>query len=131
MENLLLGKKVLIIEDNTMNLTLVRTLLSMTGCHLFEAEDAESGILAAKKYNPDLILMDLQLPGMDGLQAATLLRSNPAFAGIVIVAVTSHAMPGDGDKALASGCDGYITKPIDTRTFVATLGDFLYNTPVT
>jgi len=125
MNNPLQGKKILLIEDNMMNMMLVRTLLSMTGSHQLEAEDAETGIRIAEQHNPDLILMDLQLPGMDGLQATALLRARSEFVSTPIVAVTSHAMPGDGEKVLQAGCNGYITKPIDTRTFIATISAFL------
>jgi len=116
---------ILIIEDNRRNLLLVRELLRIHGFRTLEASDGEEGIARAKAEGPDLILMDLQLPGMDGLTATRLLRQDPLTARIPVVAITAHAMKGDRERALEAGCDGYIAKPIDTRRFLAQIQAFL------
>jgi CheY-like chemotaxis protein len=92
---------------------------------VIEAIDAEKGMQLARKNHPDLILMDIQLPGMDGLSATKILKADPVLQEIPIVALTSHAMEGDDKKALAAGCDGYIPKPIDTKNFLPTIGQFI------
>ena len=117
--------KVLVIEDNEMNMKLIRVLLSMGDYQILEAADAESGIQLAREYSPDLILMDIQLPGMDGLSATRIILSDPDMKGIPIIALTAHAMPGDDHKALESECVGYIAKPIDTRSFLDTIKRYL------
>ncbi len=116
---------ILIIEDNRRNMLLIRDLLQMHGFRTLEAFDGEEGIARAKAERPDLILMDLQLPGMDGLTATRLLRQDPITAGIPVVALTAHAMKGDRERALQAGCNGYIPKPIDTRRFHAQIQGFL------
>ena len=116
---------ILIIEDNRRNMLLIRDLLQMQGFRTLEAFDGEEGIARAKAQRPDLILMDLQLPGMDGLTATRLLRQDPVTAGIPVVALTAHAMKGDRERALQAGCNGYIPKPIDTRRFLAQIQGFL------
>src|SRR5689334_16468460 len=110
------SKMILVIDDSPANLKLIRVLLSGEGYQVLTAADAESALELLKTSSPQLILMDLQLPGMDGLTLARRLKSNPATQPIPIVAITAYAMKGDEDKARAAGCDGYITKPIDTRT---------------
>ncbi len=92
---------------------------------MLEAVDAESGIQLAQEHHPDLILMDIQLPGMDGLTATREIRNDPAAKDISVVALTSYAMEGDEEKAMDAGCAGYIAKPIDTRRFLETVGEFL------
>lgn len=109
---------ILIIEDNEMNMKLLKSIINKAQCQVIEATDAESGILLTKIHKPDLILMDIQLPDMDGLQATRIIKKDPDLNHIPIVALTSHAMIGDDNKAKAAGCDGYITKPINTRTFM-------------
>jgi CheY-like chemotaxis protein len=104
---------------------LIRAVLSLDSCTLLEAADAETGVRIATRELPDLILMDLHLPGMDGLAATAILKKNPATCTIPVIAVTSCAMEGDGRLALDAGCDAYITKPIDTRTFVREISEFL------
>lgn len=121
MNSILSGITILVIEDNELNLKLVRTLLHPSGCRLLEATDAETGIQIARDHRPDLILMDIQLPGMDGLEATRIIKSDPPLKDIQVVALTSFAMSGDKDKALEAGCNGYITKPIDTRSFIQTI----------
>ena len=119
------SKTVLIIEDNEMNMKLVRTLLEIGKYQVLEAADAETGIELAKKHHPDLILMDIQLPAMDGLHATHLIKADSDTRGIPVVALTSYAMQGDEKKALAAGCAGYMSKPIDTRQFLKTLSQYL------
>ena len=109
--------KVLLIEDNPINMELATDLLEGSGFEVVTAQDAEVGINLARETQPSLILMDLSLPGMDGLEATKALKADPQTAAIPIVAVTAHAMKGDEQKALDAGCEGYITKPIDTRMF--------------
>jgi CheY-like chemotaxis protein len=113
---------ILIIEDNELNMKLVRSMLQLGKYRILEAEDAEGGIELAREHSPDLILMDIQLPGMDGLDATRFIKSDLALAHIPVVALTSYAMRGDEAKALSAGCSGYIAKPIDTRNFL----DFIF-----
>jgi len=118
-------KTVLVIEDNEMNMKLVRVLLQKGQYDILEAVDAESGIPLARVHKPDLILMDVHLPGMDGLTATRIIKEDPALKQIRVIALTSYAMEGDETKANKAGCDGYITKPIDTRTFLDTIRKFI------
>ena len=118
------NKSVLVIEDNSANMKLVRTLLQLGEYQVMEAVDAETGIEVAKKRQPDLILIDIQLPGIDGFEATKILKAAPDTAHIPIVALTSYAMDGDRKKAKEAGCDGYIAKPIDTRTFLSKIASF-------
>lgn len=117
--------KVLIVEDNEFNLKLVRILLQLKDYSVIEAMDAETGIKLAKQHRPNLILMDIQLPGLDGLSATRILKGDKQTRDIPIVAVTSFAMEGDRQKAIEAGCTGYISKPLDTRTFLSEVGTFL------
>jgi CheY-like chemotaxis protein len=119
------NETILVIEDNEMNMKLVRSLLQIGEYRVLEAIDAETGIQLAREHHPDLILMDIQLPGMDGLIATREIKNDPAVKDISIVALTSYAMQGDEEKARDAGCAGYIAKPIDTRSFLETLGQFL------
>ena len=116
------NKTILVIEDNELNMKLVRSLLMIGNYTILEAVDAESGIKLAREKNPDLVLMDIQLPGMDGLAATQILKAD---GEITIIALTSHAMEGDEKKVKEAGCDGYITKPIDTRNFLQQVSDYL------
>ena len=111
-------KKILYIEDNEQNLYLVRFILEKHGYEVYAATDGQEGIDGAARVLPDLILLDIQLPLMDGYAVARRLRTNPDLAEIPIVAVTSYAMAGDRDKALNAGCTGYIEKPINPDTFM-------------
>ena len=111
--------KILVIEDNEQNLYLVRYILERNDYEIFAAPDGKSGIELAALVKPDLILLDIQLPVMDGYAVARNLRRNPDLADTPVVAVTSYAMPGDREKAMEAGCNGYIEKPIDPDTFVA------------
>src|SRR5687768_4209654 len=109
--------KILLVEDNSMNMELATDLLEASGFEVISTRTGEAGIKLAQEAQPHLILMDLSLPGMDGIEATKALKANPQTSNIPIVAVTAHAMKGDEQKALAVGCEGYITKPIDTRMF--------------
>jgi two-component system cell cycle response regulator DivK len=109
---------ILVIEDNPQNLYLVRFILEKHGYSVVEAHDGREGIAAAAASKPDLILLDIQLPVMDGYAVAKALRANPALAGVPIVAVTSYAMAGDREKTLEAGCSGYIEKPINPKNFM-------------
>lgn len=113
-----MNRRILIIEDNEQNLYLLTFLLVKNGYTVDSAEDGPTGIAKAAGQMPDLILLDIQLPGMDGYAVAQALRAIPALAEVPVVAVTSYAMPGDREKALASGCSGYIEKPINPETFL-------------
>ena len=119
------GTTILVIEDNPLNMKLIRALLSLHSCTILEEKNAESGMRSAVQSLPDLILMALHLPAMDGLAATAILKDNPVTRHIPIIAVTSRAMDGDGRLALDAGCDAYITKPINTRTFVQSITQFL------
>lgn len=111
--------KVLLIEDNEQNRYLVTYLLEQNGHTVVHALDGPTGLDLATRERFDLILLDIQLPSMDGYAVAGALRRNPALADVPIVAVTSYAMAGDREKALAAGCNGYLEKPINPETFVA------------
>lgn len=107
---------ILVVEDNLTNQLLTTSVLMRDGFETEVADCAEDALEFLKRRRPDLILMDVQLPGMDGLTFTRMLRSVPEAAGIPVVALTSHAMMGDRETALAAGCSGYMSKPIDTRT---------------
>ena len=111
-------RTILMIEDNEQNRYLATFLLERQGHRVVSACDGPEGIERAKTLLPDIILLDIQLPEMDGYAVAQALRRNPALQHVPIIAVTSYAMPGDREKAIASGCTGYIEKPIDPDTFV-------------
>src|SRR5688572_3343740 len=117
--------KIMIVEDNETNLKLTSDLLELDGFEIFRCKDAESALNALSQFHPELILMDVALPGMDGLTLTRKLKSNPETSGIKIIALTSFAMKSDKDKTLAAGCDGYITKPIDTRKFTDQINSYL------
>ena len=117
--------KILVVEDNALNMKLVQSLLKIDKYQTFEAADAETGIELALAHHPDLILMDVQLPGISGLEATKILKKKNGLEETPIVALTAHAMKGDKKKALEAGCDGYITKPIDTRKFRNKIKEFL------
>jgi two-component system, cell cycle response regulator DivK len=114
-----MGRKILIIEDNEQNLYLITFIFKKHGYEVEAASDGRTGINMALRIIPDLIVLDIQLPVMDGYAVARSLRSYPELAAIPIVAVTSYAMVGDREKAFESGCTGYIEKPINPETFMA------------
>jgi CheY-like chemotaxis protein len=112
------GKNILLVEDNEVNRRLAGFLLRSHGYEVREATTALAAFEILEKERPDLIVMDIQLPGMDGLEATRKLKEQPGTADIPVIAVTSYAMKGDREKALAAGCAGYVTKPIDKKTFI-------------
>ncbi len=111
------GELILVVDDNALNLKLVRFLLVKRGYRVRTAVDAGEALSALAAQIPDLILMDLQLPGIDGLELTRRIRERPELRDLPIVAVTASAMRGDEERALAAGCNGYVAKPIDTQTF--------------
>jgi len=111
----------LVIEDNPKNMKLVRDLLQIDRYQVFEATDAESGIKLAREQQPDVILMDLKLPGMDGLSATRIIRADAELKDTAIAALTAHVMQGIEEEARWAGCDEFIAKPIDTRSFLDTI----------
>ncbi|HUX36653.1 MAG TPA: response regulator [Rectinemataceae bacterium] len=114
-----MAKKVLVCEDNAMNRVLVRDILASIGCEILEAVNGLQGIEMARDTAPDLIVMDIQMPVMDGYEAIRRLRVEPLTSAIPIIALTSFAMVGDREKVLECGADDYLSKPIDTRVFKA------------
>jgi CheY-like chemotaxis protein len=115
------GRRVVVVEDNVRSRRLVRDLLELRGFVVIEAESAEDGLEAVRLHQPALVLLDIQLPGLDGEAALRLLRADPATAALPVAAVTAYAMRGDEERLLAAGFDAYFAKPIDTRTFVERL----------
>lgn len=109
------AKSILIVDDNPVNLKLIRVLLAGEGYDVHTAGDADGALRVLKNSSPQLILMDVQLPGIDGLELTRRLKADPATRDIKILGLTAYAMKGDREKILAAGCDGYIAKPIDTR----------------
>ena len=122
--------KVLIIEDNPANMTLAAFLLQSAGHSVLSATDAETGLTLARAEQPDLILMDIQLPGMDGLEATAVLKGDGSTRDIPVVALTALAMKGDEQRIRAAGCDGYIAKPLAYRDFLATISWHLAKAPL-
>ena len=120
---------ILVIEDHPLNFELVQDLLLLHGFAVQHAWSAEEGICLARQQSPALVLMDLSLPGMDGLCATRRMKADPAIADIPVIALTAHAMKGDNELVRAAGCDGYLTKPINTRTFIAEILKFLPPVP--
>lgn len=116
---------ILIVDDNPANLKLARMLLAAEGYDVRTAGDAEEAMAVLGGFRPRLILMDLQMPGVDGFELTRRLKSDPGTRGIVILALTAYAMKGDEDRASAAGCDGYIAKPIDTRTLPHVVARYL------
>jgi two-component system, cell cycle response regulator DivK len=119
------GQPLLVVDDNQVNLKLIRVLLEGEGYDIRTAPNAEYALALLQTFRPLLILMDLQLPGMDGLALTRRLKSDPATRNIMILALTAYAMKGDEDKAKAAGCDGYITKPVDTRGLPKLIAGYL------
>ncbi|MDB6027775.1 MAG: two-component response regulator [Verrucomicrobiales bacterium] len=117
--------RILVVDDNPTNLKLVSAVLEFDGHNIFQANDAETAQQIIKMNRPDLILMDIALPGMDGLTLTRQLKADAETDSIVIVALTAFAMKGDDQKACDAGCDGYITKPIDTRKLSGLVAEFL------
>jgi two-component system cell cycle response regulator DivK len=113
--------KVLIIEDNAANMKLAIFLLESAGHTVLSATDAEAGLMLAREQQPNLILMDIQLPGMDGLEATALLKRDEVTRGIPVIALTALAMKGDEERIRRAGCDGYIAKPLAYKDFLAVI----------
>jgi two-component system cell cycle response regulator DivK len=113
--------KVLVVEDNATNMKLAVLLLETAGHTVIVATDAEAGLTLARDEQPNLILMDVQLPGMDGLEATTMLKKDDATRAIPVIALTALAMKGDEERIRAAGCDGYIAKPMSYQEFLATV----------
>ncbi|HEU4484394.1 MAG TPA: response regulator [Povalibacter sp.] len=124
-----MNARILLIEDNLQNLYLARFLLEQAGHEVLQAETGPLGLSMAAQERPDLILLDIQLPGMDGHAVARALKSDPQLLSIPVVAVTSYAMAGDREKCLAAGAEGYIEKPINPESFVADVERFLPQSP--
>jgi CheY-like chemotaxis protein len=120
-----MGGKILLVEDDPINSILVQHILEAEGYVVLKASSAKEVLLQIKSDVPDLILMDLQLPDMDGLTLTRMIRENPSTSYTTIVALTAYAMSGDRERALQVGCDGYITKPIDTKGFIKMVASFL------
>ena len=120
-----MAESILVVDDNLDNRDLTRILLECEGYEVRLAEDAAQALGMFETYRPKLILMDVQMPGMDGLELTRRLRQKPALQDVIIVALSAYAMAAEKVNALAAGCDGYITKPINTRTFVGTVGQYL------
>ena len=118
-------KRILVIEDTEDNRQIVRDLLTSVGYELIEAADGLAGVAIAERERPDLILMDIQLPGIDGYEATRRIRAIPELAGTPIIAVTSYALSGDEAKTRAAGCDAYVAKPFSPRQLLATIRQFV------
>ena len=121
--------RILYVEDNDQNFYLVNYILEANGYEVIRAKDGREGVEIARTVDPRLILLDIQLPVMDGHATARELRTIPALAGVPVVALTSYAMAGDREKALESGCTGYIEKPINPKTFAVEIATHLETTP--
>ncbi|HYY17036.1 MAG TPA: response regulator [Gammaproteobacteria bacterium] len=119
------GERILLVEDNAQNRRLAQFLLKSRGYIVYEATSGEAALELAKAQLPDLILMDLRLPGLDGFTVTKALKDDDRTKRIPVIALTAFAMEGDRDKALQAGCDGYITKPIDTKSFPAAVSRYL------
>ena len=122
--------RILVVDDNPTNLKLASDVLEFEGYHIFQAGDAEEALLVIQRMPPDLILMDIALPGMDGLALTRQLKTEALTRSIIIVALTAFAMKGDEAKAREAGCDGYITKPIDTRKLSGLIAGYLRRRPI-
>ncbi len=122
------ARKILVVEDNDMNMQLVEFLLEEGGYDIVKATSGEEALAITRDsagVAPDLILMDIHLPGMDGLSVVRAMKTEPRTSRVPILALTAHAMRGDKDRFLEAGCDGYISKPIDVKTFIASIEQYL------
>ena len=119
------GETILVVEDNPLNLELVSDILEAHGYEILKATNGKEAIAQVEETIPDLVLMDIQLPGLDGLTITGIIKDKPEMADLPIIALTAHAMRGDEEKARQAGCDGYISKPIDTRALPETIREFL------
>ncbi len=119
------GTPILVVEDNFLNMELATEVLEASGYVVQQAFTAEEGLAMARSRPPALILMDVSLPGMDGLSATRLLKQDPRLSRVPVIALTAHAMSGDRERMLSAGCDGYLPKPIDTRTLPDSVAGYL------
>jgi two-component system cell cycle response regulator DivK len=117
--------RILVVEDHEDNRRILRDLLTSVGFQLIEAENGPDGVQMAKVHHPDLILMDLQLPGIDGYEAARQIKAEPQLSSVPIIAVTSYALSGDEERAYAAGCSAYISKPYSPRQLLARIREHL------
>ena len=124
-----MSHRVLVIEDNEQNIYMITYLLEHAGLEVVQARDGAAGVTLAREQRPDLIILDIQLPELDGYEVAARLRAEKSLAGVPIVAVTSFAMAGDRERILAAGCTGYLEKPIDPDTFVQSITCHLTTEP--
>jgi len=120
-----MAKLILIVEDEPKNITLLRDLLQVSGYSTIEATDGQKGVELAKAKKPDLILMDIQMPVMDGLEATRILKADATTSNIPVLALTSYAMKGDEERILQAGCDGYLAKPFNIRELLKTVAEYL------
>ena len=120
-----MSKKILVVEDTEDNRQILRDLLSAAGYYMIEAHDGAEGVARASEHRPDLILMDIQMPVMDGYEATRRIKADPVLMSIPVIAVTSYALSGDEDKARAAGCDGYVAKPFSPRQLLAKIREYL------
>ena len=120
-----MNKRILVVEDPPDNRQIIRDMLAPTDYEIIEAEDGEQALAAIAKQRPDLILMDIQLPIMDGYEATRRIKADPELKSIPVIAVTSYALSGDDGKAHAAGCDGYVTKPYSPRELLAKIRQYL------
>jgi two-component system, cell cycle response regulator DivK len=120
-----MSKRILVVEDHEDNRRIVRDLLASAGYETIEAVTGESGVALAAAHRPDLILMDVQLPVLDGYDATRRIKADPLLVNIPVIAVTSYALSGDEARARAAGCDGYVSKPYSPRALLATIRSFL------
>ncbi len=124
-----MSKRILVVEDQPDNRRIVRDLLTSAGYEILEAVTGPDGVRAAEAHVPDLILMDIQLPELDGYEATRRIKAQPQLQHIPIIAVTSYALSGDDVKAVAAGCDGYVSKPFSPRALLAKIREFLDESP--
>lgn len=123
------GEPILIVDDKPENQKLARVLLRISGYEVATASNAKEALSILQTFRPRLILMDIQLPDMDGIELTKRIKSEPENSGILVLAVTAYAMKGDREKALSAGCDGYVTKPIDTEGLPILIRDLLASRP--
>jgi two-component system, cell cycle response regulator DivK len=120
-----MSKRILVVEDQEDNRRILRDLLTSAGYEIIQAENGEEALAAAARERPDLILMDIQLPVLDGYEATRRIKADPALHAIPIIAVTSYALSGDEGKARAAGCDAYVTKPYSPRALLAKIREYV------
>jgi two-component system cell cycle response regulator DivK len=120
-----MAKRILVVEDQEDNRQILRDLLDSAGFEMIEAQDGEQALVKVSEYRPDLILMDIQLPLLDGYEATRRIKADPELRAIPIIVVTSYALSGDEGKARAAGCDAYVTKPYSPRQLLAKIREYL------